>query len=229
MSDYLSNLASKALGLTEVVRPRSLHLFEAAPLEETTGIGDEGPATAPIRPAFESSEPARSRIPSKVSEQPLPAIDKPIPKSSPHIGEPRSRSLARAIARLPSRPKKVAANHRKARSANAIATVREPPRIARPIPSSLEAHRPHTPVSSLQPVQVGSGWEERARSKPEEPNRPPGIGRSRKSPPTVRVTIGRLEVKATQPALPPSTRKPPAYAPRLSLDAYLERRCGGAR
>jgi hypothetical protein len=45
-------------------------------------------------------------------------------------------------------------------------------------------------------------------------------------PPVVRVTIGRIEVKAAHPELPPREAVPPpeATAPHLSLDDYLERR-----
>lgn len=41
-------------------------------------------------------------------------------------------------------------------------------------------------------------------------------------PPTIRVTIGRIEVRAVQP--PPSPAKPRATQPAMSLDDYLRRR-----
>jgi hypothetical protein len=43
--------------------------------------------------------------------------------------------------------------------------------------------------------------------------------------PTIQVTIGRIEVRATSPATPPS--KPRAASPAMSLDEYLRRRKGG--
>ena len=54
------------------------------------------------------------------------------------------------------------------------------------------------------------------------------LGR-REDPPVVRVTIGRIEVRAppAEPASLPVTTPPAPEAPRLSLDDYLERRKAG--
>jgi len=52
----------------------------------------------------------------------------------------------------------------------------------------------------------------------------------RSAPPTVRVTIGRIEVRAALPAQPAATRGPPSpRRPALSLDDYLKRRNGESR
>ena len=49
-------------------------------------------------------------------------------------------------------------------------------------------------------------------------------------PPTVRVTIGRIEVRAALPTPPTATREPPRpRRPALSLDDYLKRRNGESR
>jgi hypothetical protein len=48
------------------------------------------------------------------------------------------------------------------------------------------------------------------------------------SAPTVRVTIGRVEVRAVHPPAPSQTRPPSApRSPRLTLDDYLRERGGG--
>jgi hypothetical protein len=44
--------------------------------------------------------------------------------------------------------------------------------------------------------------------------------------PTIRVTIGRIEVRATAPAPPPAPAARPA-GPRLTLEEYLRRRNEG--
>jgi hypothetical protein len=44
--------------------------------------------------------------------------------------------------------------------------------------------------------------------------------------PTIRVTIGRVEVRAVTPTPAPS-RKPARPAPRMSLDEYLRAQNGG--
>ncbi|MFP2933439.1 hypothetical protein ACLESO_51485 [Pyxidicoccus sp. 3LG] len=46
--------------------------------------------------------------------------------------------------------------------------------------------------------------------------------------PTVRITIGRIEVRATVAAPAPQQRPAPRSAPAMSLEAYLKRRGGGA-
>lgn len=45
--------------------------------------------------------------------------------------------------------------------------------------------------------------------------------------PTVRITIGRIDVRATTPSAAPAPRPGPAPAPAMSLEAYLKRRGGG--
>jgi hypothetical protein len=49
------------------------------------------------------------------------------------------------------------------------------------------------------------------------------------APPTVHVTIGRLEVRASSPAAAPRPRAVAPQAPKLGLDEYLRARSGGAR
>jgi len=49
------------------------------------------------------------------------------------------------------------------------------------------------------------------------------------SSPTVRVTIGRIEVRAVMAPAPPSPQRSLPAAPRLSLEDYLKQRDGGRR
>jgi hypothetical protein len=48
-------------------------------------------------------------------------------------------------------------------------------------------------------------------------------------PPTVRVTIGRVDVRAVTPEQPPEPKPKPRPAPRMSLDEYLSRERRSAR
>jgi hypothetical protein len=48
-------------------------------------------------------------------------------------------------------------------------------------------------------------------------------------PPIVRVTIGRIDVRATSAPAAPTRKTPPPSAPKLTLDAYLKARKEGAR
>ncbi|MET1052837.1 MAG: hypothetical protein ABWX65_09385, partial [Mycetocola sp.] len=74
---------------------------------------------------------------------------------------------------------------------------------ARPEPADIQSLvEPITPVAN------------RSAADPELP-----VGQT-----VVRVSIGRIDVRATTPAPPPVRRsREDAAAPRLSLDAYLER------
>jgi hypothetical protein len=49
------------------------------------------------------------------------------------------------------------------------------------------------------------------------------------APPTVHVTIGRLEVRASSPPAAPRSRAVTPQAPKLGLDEYLRARSGGVR
>jgi hypothetical protein len=51
----------------------------------------------------------------------------------------------------------------------------------------------------------------------------------RDEPPVVRVTIGRVDVRATFAAPPPAPRPPAERKPGLSLEDYLKARAGGGR
>ncbi len=49
------------------------------------------------------------------------------------------------------------------------------------------------------------------------------------APPPIQVTIGRVELRAPQPAVAPRPQASRARAPKLGLDAYLKERNGGAQ
>ncbi len=76
-------------------------------------------------------------------------------------------------------------------------------------------------VSTIEGVRVISQslFFDRDQSKPAPPISDPS--------PVIRVSIGRIEVKAAQPQLSPPPRKPQRPRPVLSLDEYLNQRKGG--
>lgn len=72
------------------------------------------------------------------------------------------------------------------------------------------------------------------RPRPKEPEAPAPPLRAPEADatagPIIRVTIGRVEVRATAPAAPAASRPaPPPRRPALSLDNYLQQRNGGRR
>jgi hypothetical protein len=89
------------------------------------------------------------------------------------------------------------------------ASARGPKPPARPRDSRAMQLKPMPPALSPRPGIA-------AESKPNAPA------------PTIQVTIGRIEVRASQPSTPPSNR-PRAAAPQLSLEEYLRRRDGGVQ
>jgi hypothetical protein len=80
--------------------------------------------------------------------------------------------------------------------------------------------------AELMPKAGFAPMPEREVFKPlAEPTAPPlGVERSADTP-TIQVTIGRVEIRATVES--PPARKPPAKAPVMSLDEYLRQRNGG--
>lgn len=75
--------------------------------------------------------------------------------------------------------------------------------------------KPAPPVHSRHRMREGQDGEARTRG---------GTDRSTEAP-TIRVTIGRVEVRAVAPAIPASpTQRAPRHSAMISLDNYLKRR-----
>jgi hypothetical protein len=90
-------------------------------------------------------------------------------------------------------------------------------------------------VHEAQPVSTGLSVAVRAaepiaaiapRLEPLAPVKPMGLPPVEPQP-TIHVTIGRIEVRATIPAAPAALKAAPT--PRLTLDEYLRQRNGGGR
>lgn len=82
------------------------------------------------------------------------------------------------------------------------------------------ATRRREPVAPIMPQTVRA-------PAPLTPRRAPDEAPANAPAPTIQVTIGRVEVRATNQPAP--SRQPSAQAPRLSLEEYLRRRSGGDR
>lgn len=83
--------------------------------------------------------------------------------------------------------------------------------------------------SDLMPRADFSSTQRRKIFKPFAENTEHAMERSDEAPtPTIQVTIGRIEVRATVAAATPA-RKTPAKSPAMSLDEYLKQRNGGQR
>ena len=209
MADYLAGLAARALGVETVVRPRPAARFEPYPLEEPESLPVAGAPELDLKGG--AAEPA---APTVRTEPPPPG--KPLPARKP-AGE---------------------------ETGHAAPVVSPAPIEARVEAREQELVRP-SPVASTTHT-VPRGWPAREVARPERivqrraatvrpasrltaARRATPVKQISDEPPPVRVTIGRIEVRAVAPP----TQAPPGPAPRrpapLSLDEYLEQRRSGRR
>jgi len=131
------------------------------------------------------------------------------------VAEPPAPTVSRAsAAAMPAAQQAEPPARADAPAAAPVAAMSEPARSERP---TVAAHPPPAPpvarpqVRAAPPAAAPTGV-------------PPDA-----APPTIHVTIGRIEIKATPPATVARPRSvAPAPAPALSLDSYLRGRSGGA-
>ncbi len=91
--------------------------------------------------------------------------------------------------------------------------------------SRAETHHPLIPRSALREESGLSGFGTPSPRSPQSPLAATGPGPAPAAAPVIRVTIGRIEVRAAAPA-PAAPAARPA-APRLGLEEYLRRRGEG--
>jgi hypothetical protein len=281
MSDYLSTLAARSLGLVPVAKPKLASLFEPAPAAEGAMVGPsvvepEAPAdqTEPRNPATPvsiDSAPAHGAPPPSTSGRlPLPirpmplrpdgADDRP-PSLRIRPAQPQDLPASRlVVAALPT----LAEGDRAATSSGAKTSPRfddrpgltpnadrgsgvtQAPvkldrashrdedrwRLTEGRLSSLEQPRAQDrPTTAPRPVQ-----DERTRISTPDSREPSSIKPANRvaaeseatgpPPPTIQVTIGRVEVRAVMPSPPAQRSRPALPVPALPLDEYLKQRRG---
>ena len=220
MSDYLGNIAARALGLSVVARPRP-SLFEprrASP--ETLAVGPtavpppqeggakEAPRAVTVR--------ARPRRPSEIE---------PRPRKTPSV-EPESEAppVPAWPAEPPSGRTPVRASPPPVDGHAAAPAVAETPGPRAAPPREPAAPPADQPIETARPTP-----RTRAAPEPSLAVTPSFPTPTRRAPaPTVRVTIGRIDVRAVQTEQPPEPRKKARPGPRMSLDEYLGKTREGA-
>ncbi len=258
MSNFLDNLASRSLRLVPVVQPRLASRFEpppnaprfpsAAPAEGAEGersVEGEAPNARP------EARPTETRAVEDSRAVPIPPPDAPREEHAglegraapaPPQGPPQRPAAA---AQVPVRPIET-----RAQSAQTNATA-APPHAGPPASSFAEGARTREAERSValrsedeaaldnrvRRLMAGrlrdSAGEETASGAPAAQS-PARLDRASQEPPektqTIRVTIGRIEVRAvTAPAPHEPRRAPERPAPQLSLADYLKQRGGGRR
>jgi hypothetical protein len=214
MTDHLTRLAARALRLAETVRPRQILLEPQSVVTERVRQPE---------PDIEHRPPMDDARPPESAETVLQKQNRgePAPRPQPAGGagdEPGHVATAR-VEPPPDRPPPVwseptAGLPQQARRPEHGLARSEPVPDAKP-PAEPQVERvtrvlaTHLPVRSTQTV---------LRSPPE---------RGHDHAPTVRVTIGRVDVRAVAPEQPVERR--PTRPPRMSLEEYLSRDRGGGR
>jgi hypothetical protein len=210
MSDHLTRLAARALGLAETVRPRrTLYEPQRVTPEPVPSPEPEAqpPPEAPATRAEEAREPPPAAVTRREEPAPREVIEQVVAKEPeqvlpPPVETPEPEPAPARPQPAPSRP--VQARRRETAPARPE-PVAQPPAAA---PSKL--------VGKPQPLLA---------SRP--PYRLLGPERELPQAPTVRVTIGRVDVRAVAPERPVERRlKQPR---RMSLDEYLSRSRSGAQ
>jgi len=221
----------------EAQRPES-HAARVAGTDAPAPIGAVRPETLERPgPAIEASR--RDPRPRDAVPQPMIGIPKPVPTPAStrvpaSVEERAPRSLAALHARgvdaespSPARPAHAPVASR------TDASRHEPPvRVMAAIPATASARAPVREAPPGPPVR-----ERRPAIQPIAPSitpaqpagaRPARATPASERPPSIQVTIGRVEIRATVPA-PGAAPAPAAARPRVSLDDYLKRTPAGAR
>jgi hypothetical protein len=211
MTDHLTRLAARALGLAETVRPRQT-LFAPQPgVPEQVARSEPEVEQPPSAPTAEPAAQAETVVvnPERREVAPRPEAAEPIAADEPeHVATPLVETRPADARPVRSEPA-ASLPERGERPGHALAR-KEPVADVRPPADSRVEHvakvfAQRLPLLSTRP---------RHRSLPPE--------REPEQAPTVRVTIGRVDVKAIAPERPVE-RRPPKQAPRMSLDEYLSR------
>ena len=211
MSHFLTRLVERARGTAPRVEPIVAPRFAPTPIVE-------------IASEMETSRPARSdqqpTSEEKSSPRPVAQQEAPAEKAEPKI-LPQSKKSS-----LPQQPEKLLVPMEKS-AVDPTVFVRPSPSADKSVPamkngmvrrSSFTASRSKRPQPATS-VTTRSRSFERDLLTPNE---------SSEQPPIVRVTIGRIDVRATPPAVP-SRKSSTRSEPKLTLDAYLKSRREGRR
>jgi hypothetical protein len=245
MSDYLGHLVERSFAPLPAVRPNTPSRFESSPTKSPVdnAVDADRPVDSKItasreRPA-ELAKTSATRIPNATREANYDAhgqftehprtgaqeknSPEPLPSFSPFAAVP---PLPQNSSQTPSRAE-------------------APPRSATPLPRAVQ---PVDPATAFAPrVDADSRFSpdirpnitstkgtlhldvSRSASTVTRKENGPSPSRETSAPPsTIRVSIGRVEIKATPPPSTPS-RTTPRKNPALSLENYLHRRSNGGR
>jgi hypothetical protein len=215
MSEFLGNLAARALGLSAVARPRP-SLFEprrAAP--DPLALEPEAVSSPQASRAEEAPQAPNRRERTRSAREAEVQHRQPKPSVEIEAGVPPVRALP--AERPPVRTRARAAPPLDDEPVNAPVFAETRARRAESPPESADVAAGRA-IGAEPPVRPT-----RAAPEPSLAVRPsfPAELRRNAPEPTVRVTIGRIDVRAVKAEEAPEPRKKPRPGPRMSLDDYL--------
>lgn len=253
MTDFLGWLAQRALGVAPLVRPRHSSRFEPVPEAPLLMQPEHPPPFAGSEPP--AIDAPLSIAPRVIMQREIPAVQRVTPPATAAPPSPAPSPARPSVAVATSRGVAAMERESPALQGRPEATSPEPitaerADVPRPEPSQSQLHPAAAPSVLIEPSAIAitqqlSVHNEAAHSTVHTrssshfnthlsapppvrvPAAPPTRTRAPDSPPSVHVTIGRLEVRALAPS-PPAVIAAPArtVTPRLSLDQYLRRAKG---
>lgn len=259
MSDFLGRLAERALGLAPVARPVIAPAFAPASQAEgdwltETMVEAGGAPSVQLRPGAQPRA-GVTRPPVKVSPASVEGLGPPKPTPAQPQRLPEDARALRGP--VPGAPEPPSSDPEGAflKAAGALDSATSPgpafPAAAPAFPSAALALQPGAPSAQADPLIhalfAPAAPIHRAPAPPgrhqsatqESYGQPAHAGQADTAPPspavraagpTIRVTIGRIDVRAAQPAVGPAPAAAPRpAAPRTSLDDYLRERSKGGR
>lgn len=253
MTGFLTQLFARGLGQANVARPRPVSRFEplgpgdALPLAPAFPQADEGleaadetvtraaPRPAPRR--ARSASPTPRLVDEPTADEPGHAAFHPTPPAPPDAPRwdapsPTVTPSAAPVPRVTAVVRDSSVSHANEAAVTPLPTL-APERAEAPTPTTTTAPlaasyaAPMPPSASAPSERVLVQPEIRPlveRSAPLSPA-PPTLTPA-PSGPTVHVTIGRLEVRATQPPPPSTAARRAEPQPPVKLDEYLRQRGG---
>jgi hypothetical protein len=233
MSDYLNNIVARTMGIADVVQPRLALLFEGSGHYQTESRDlffdtfVERPRTAPLSIEPTASQPDRA-VPSTVIIPPVERAEGPVAvKSQTFEAIPEKPSSMVAV----DQARTIDPGPLKQMSSSPAAVPRQLERRSQ----QVLGHAPSPP--SRKAVSVNAIRHQ--ASRPAAPTQHPlamvalpSTTRSEhleQSTTAIKITIGRVDVRAILPAATPSRPTPTRPKPALSLESYLKEREQGKR
>ena len=231
MTPFLSRLVDRARGTASRVKPVLASPFAPAPATEVETYGELHETQAHLT-AAKSASTTPTEFRSEVEQRETQDGDALSSKETK-----RAPGLQKAIADTPPPPLAKPVE-------TAVEILRESllvPQVQQDVDDSLVRHSPlepkangqHarvTPIDKISTRERQPGWATQRLSHAQQPSRLSQKAENRRAPegardqaPIVRVTIGRVEVRAIHPPAPAPKPARPA-APKLSLDEYLRGR-----